>query len=478
MQVHWSDKWISFTFQGKTITLQGVKTSGQGCNKIYASKLQVLENNDDIWCILELFAVKPEEILDSWPSEIKQLVEEFADIFDKPKGLPPKRSHTHTIPFITGAQLFKLRPYRYSPAQKDEIEKQVLELLQSGMIQQSSSPFASPALLVKKKTGEWRLCVDYRRLNALTIKNSYPMPIMEEFLDELTGAIWFTSLDLRAGYHQILVEEDDRYKTAFQTHNGHYEYKVMPYGVTGGPATFQHVMNTVLAPLLRKCVVVFIDDILIYSSTWGEHIQHIREVFSLLQQHQFKVKLSKCAFAQQQVQYLGHVISGAGVATDPSKVKDIMNWPVPQSVKDVRAFLGLAGYYRKFVKNFGIISKPLTTLLRKGVLFMWTSVHDEAFTALKQALSSTPVLSLPDFTKTFVIETDASDRGVGAVLLQEGHPIAYISRALGPKNQALSTYEKECLAILLAIDQWRSYLHHAEFVIKTDQKSLVHLDDQ
>jgi len=155
-----------------------VKTSGQGCNKIYASKLQVLESNDDIWCILELFAVKPEEILDSWPSEIKQLVEEFADIFDEPKGLPPKRSHTHTIPFITGAQLFKLRPYRYSPAQKDEIEKQVLELLQSGMIQQSSSPFASPALLVKKKTGEWRLCVDYRRLNALTIKNSYPMPIM------------------------------------------------------------------------------------------------------------------------------------------------------------------------------------------------------------------------------------------------------------------------------------------------------------
>jgi len=370
-----------------------------------------------VWCVIELFAVKPDDLQNHWPAEITKLIEEFADIFAKPQGLPPKRSYTHTIPLIAGAQPFKLRPYRYSPAQKDEIEQQVVELLQNGWIQESSSPFASLVLLVKKKTGDWRLCVDYRRLNALTIKNSYPMPIMDEFLDELAGAIWFASLDLRSGYHQILVDPADTFKTAFQTHNGHYEYKVMPYGVTGGPATFQHVMNTVLAPLLRKCVVVFIDDILIYSKTWEDHIQHIREVFLLLQHHQFKVKLSKCSFAQQEVHYLGHVISGAGVATDPSKVRDILNWPTPQSVKDVRAFLGLAGYYRKFVKNFGVISKPLTTLLKKRVLFVWTSVHEEAFQLLKQALSTTPVLALLDFSKTFVIETDASDKGVGAVLL-------------------------------------------------------------
>jgi len=201
-------------------------------------------------------------------------------------------------------------------------------------------------------------------------------------------------------------------------------------------------------------------------------------VFLLLQQHQFKVKLSKCAFAKQQVHYLGHVISKDGVATDPTKVQDILNWPTPQSVRDVRGFLGLAGYYRKFVQNFGLLSKPLTNLLKKGELFVWTSIHDEAFLLLKKALSSTPVLALPDFTKTFVIETDASDKGIGAVLLQDGHPLAYVSRALGPKNQMLSTYEKECLAILLAVDHWRSYLHHAEFVIKTDQRSLTHLDDQ
>ena len=463
---------------GKQITLQGLTSETSNLPKISASQLHTLEQKEDIWCVLELFMINSSPEQADLPPAITELITEFSCIFDKPTGLPPPRSHFHTIPLIPGAQPFKLRPYRYSPAQKDEIEQQVQELLRNGMIQESSSPFASPVLLVKKKTGEWRLCVDYRRLNALTIKNSYPMPIMEEFLDELAGALWFSSLDLRYGYHQILVCPADRFKTAFQTHNGHYEYKVMPYGVTGGPATFQHVMNCVLAPLLRKCVVVFIDDILIYSSSWEAHLQHIREVFLLLQQHQFKVKLSKCTFAQQQVHYLGHVISKDGVATDPKKVMDIQNWPTPQSVREVRGFLGLAGYYRKFVKNFGLISKPLTNLLKKGELFVWTSIHDEAFLLLKQAWSTTPVLALPDFSKTFVIETDASDKGVGAVLLQESHPIAYISRALGPKNQMLSTYEKECLAILLAVDHWRSYLHHAEFVIKTDQKSLTHLDDQ
>lgn len=221
----------------------------------------------------------------------------------------------------------------------------------------------------------------------------------------------------------------------------------MPYGVTGGPATFQNVMNWVLAPLLKKCVVVFIDDILVYNKSWEDHLQHLRAVFLLLQQHQFKVKLSKCFFAQQQVHYLGHIISKDGVATGPTKVQGIQNWPTPQSVREVRGFLELAGYYRKFVKNFGILSKPLTNLLKKGELFVWTSVQEEAFHLPKQALSTTPVLALPDFTKTFVIETDTSKKGVGAVLLQDGHPLAYISRALGPKNQMLSTYEKECLAI-------------------------------
>jgi transposase InsO family protein len=252
----------------------------------------------------------------------------------------------------------------------------------------------------------------------------------------------------------------------------------MPYGVTGGPATFQQTMNYILAPLLRKGVVVFIDDILIYSSTWDQHLHLLHSVFQLLSKHHIKIKLSKCSFAQSELKYLGHIISARGVATDPKKVADVQNWPIPTTVKEVRSFLGLAGYYRKFVQHFGTIARPLTELLKKGHIFQWTSAHDIAFNQLKQALVTAPVLHLPDFSKSFIIETDASAKGIGAVLQQDGHPIAYISKALGPKNQGLSTYEKECLAILMAVDHWRAYLHHAPFTIKTDQRSLESLTDQ
>ena len=227
---------------------------------------------------------------------------------------------THSIPLLSGTQPFRLRPYRYTPFQKDEIEKQVAHLLTNNMIQESTGPFASPVLLVKKKTGEWRLCVDFRRLNAYTIKNKFPLPIIEELFEELLGAEGFTTLDLRSGFHHILVKLDDQYKTAFQTHFGHFEYKVMPYGLTSALATFQAIMNHILAPLLRKCVVVFIDDILIYSKTLEEHEKHIEMVFELLKQHQFKVRLSKCSFTKQELNYLGHVISAVGVATDPKKI--------------------------------------------------------------------------------------------------------------------------------------------------------------
>lgn len=251
----------------------------------------------------------------------------------------------------------------------------------------------------------------------------------------------------------------------------------MPYGVTGGSATFQSVMNYVLAPFLRKFVVVFIDDILIYSHSWSEH-QHIQCVFAALRQHQFKVKLKKCVSAQIELKYLGHTISASGVATDPSKVSIIQNWPTPSTVKDLRSFLGMAGYYRKFVKKFGLLIKPLTNLLKKGVLFTWTSETQDTFDALKHALVTAPVLALPNFAKPFVVETDASDKGVGAVLQQDGHPVAYVSKALSTKSQGLSTHDKECLAILIALDHWRSHLQHSEFILKTDHKSLTHLDAQ
>ena len=218
---------------------------------------------------MELYSVEQptEPVAQALHPEIQELVTQFADLFDEPSGTPLNSTLTHSIRLVPSVQPFRLKPYRYTPSQKDEIEKQVAHLLKSNMIQESTSPFASPTLLVKKKSGEWRLCVDYRRLNAYTVKNKFPMPIVEELFEELYGAAWFTTLDLRSGFHQILVTPEDQYKTAFQTHHGHYEYLVMPYGLTGAPATFQSIMNHVLAPLLRKCVMVFIDDILIYSET-------------------------------------------------------------------------------------------------------------------------------------------------------------------------------------------------------------------
>ncbi|WVZ88489.1 hypothetical protein U9M48_035006 [Paspalum notatum var. saurae] len=406
------------------------------------------------------------------------LLESYAAVFDKPTGLPPARSCDHAIPLISGASPVHIRPYRYPPAVKDEIELQVGEMLHSGIIQHSNSAFSSPVLLVKKKDLSWRFCVDFRHLNAITVKTSYPVPIIEELLDELGQASWFTSLDLTAGYHQILLQPGEGPKTAFQTHTGHYEFRVMAFGLSGAPATFQKAMNSSLAPYLRKFVLVFFDDILIYSPTFEEHLQHIQLVLEVLAKDQWKVKLSKCTFASQQIAYLGHLISAQGVATDPSKIAAVTNWPTPKSVKELRSFLGLAGYYRRFVRHFGVIARPLNDLLKKGALFIWTSQHEKAFQALKTALVTAPVLALPNFSLPFCIETDASGVGVGAVLMQQGHPLAYLSKALGPRTLGLSAYEKEYLAILIAVEHWRHYLQLGEFLIFTDHRSLAQLSEQ
>jgi hypothetical protein len=301
-------------------------------------------------------------------------VHQFGNIFQSPTKLPPQRALDHHIPLIPGAAPVNVKPYRYSPAQKDEIETQFKDMLSNGVIQPSVSPFASPVLLVKKKDGSWCFCVDYRRLNALTVKNKYPMLVVDELLDELHGARWFTKLDLRSGYHQIRVVAEDIPKTAFKTHDGHWEFKVMPFGLTNAPATFQAIMNTIFAPMLRKFVLVFMDDILVYSRSLEEHKQHLTAVFKLLQDNQLYVKQSKCSFAQPQLEYLGHIIGVQGVATDPEKVAAVQNWPTPTSAKQVRSFLGLTGYYRKFIKHYGIISRPLSDLLR-NILFSVGQLH-------------------------------------------------------------------------------------------------------
>lgn len=478
MQIDWRAKTLRFKHAQKDVCLRGVRADISSCTSLSVNQVQGLIHREAVMQVVELCSLIKETTNTEVPQAVDQLLKEFVHVFDEPQGLPPARVFDHSIPLLPGAKPVNLRPYRYNPAQKDEIERQVADMLQQGIIQPSSSPFSSPVLLVLKKDLTWRFCIDYRHLNAITVKNRYPLPIIDELLDELAGSCLFTSLDLRAGYHQIRMRPEDEHKTAFKTHNGHYEFRVMSYGLTGAPATFQGLMNQILAPLLRKGVLVFIDDILIYSQNLDDHVALLRRVFQLLTDHQLKVKRSKCSFARASLTYLGHVISAEGVATDSKNIQAVRNWAVPCNVKEVRGFLGLAGYYRKFVRSFGIISRPLTDLLKKNVVFVWTSEHQASFDALKEALVSAPVLALPDFSKVFEIETDACDKGVGAVLMQAGHPLAFLSKSLGPRNQGLSTYEKECLAILLAVEQWRSYLQFGEFIIRTDQRSLIHLDDQ
>ncbi|GJT84891.1 pentatricopeptide repeat-containing protein [Tanacetum coccineum] len=309
---------------------------------------------------------------------IQTLLREFAPVFNTPKELPPNRSHDHTIPLFPNTPPINIRPYKHPLNQKE-------------------------------KDGNWRMCVDYKMLNKYTMKDKFPILVIEELLDELHRAKVFSKLDLRSGYHQIRMNKDDIHKTTFRTHEGHYEFLVMPFGLTNAPSTFQSLMNTIFKTYLRKFVLVFFNDILMYSKNKEDHWKHLRIILETMLQHTLFAKESKCTFAASQVEYLGHIINAKGVATDPAKIQAMKSWPTPQTVKQLRGFLGLIGYYRKFIKNYAWISKPLTNLLKNDA-FVWINEAQEAFMTLKQAIIQTPVLALPDFQKTFVGETDASGK--------------------------------------------------------------------
>jgi len=365
-----------------------------------------------------------------------------------------------------------------APKELAELKTQLQELLQKGFIQPSSSPWGCPALFVKKKDQTLRLCVDYRPLNEVTIKNKYPLPHIDLLFDQLAGAKVFSKIDLRSGYHQIKIRPEDVPKTAFTTRYGLYEYLVMSFGLTKAPPHFMYLMNSVFMPELDKFVVVFIDDILIYSKTKKEHAEHLRIVLTRLREHQLYVKFSKCEFWLDKVHFLGHVLSAEGVAVDPGKVEDVFNWNPPTTVHEVRSFLGMAGYYRRFIPDFSRVAKPITTLLKNQTKFVWSHECEQAFQTLKRLLTTAPVLAQPDIEKPFDVYCDASGIGMGCVLMQEGRVIAYASRQLKPHEENYPTHDLELAAVVHALKIWRHYLLANTCHLYTDHKSLKYIFTQ
>ncbi len=409
----------------------------------------------------------PESVMND---KINQLMQAFPDVLctAQPQGLPPSRPTVPTIPLVNENLTVYKQMYRLSPAEKAELQKQLADLLKRGHIQPSVSPFGSPILFVKKKDGSQRMVIDYRSLNKLTVKNRYPLPRIDDLLDRLHGAKYFSSLDLMSGYHQIRLHESDVPKTAFRTPSGLYEFLVLPFGLTNAPATFQTEMNRLFSHL--PYVIVYLDDLLIFSTSEEEHEQHVREVLSILRREQLIAKAVKCIFFQPSLPFLGHIISSEGVTVDPSKIAVVQQWPQPTSTKHVQKFLGLSNYFREYVQGYSKLAGPLTDIASEHKEFKWDADQHEAFAGVKYALTHAPCLAYPDFNKPFQIVTDASGYGIGAVLMQDKRPISFFSQKLKPSETRYSTSDKELLAVYKALVHFRCYVQGRDFTLITDHK--------
>ncbi|GBG87012.1 hypothetical protein CBR_g44465 [Chara braunii] len=387
------------------------------------------------------------------PTEIEGVVAKYPDLFEEPTGVV-EREVIHAIEIIPESSIPKGRIYRMSPGELDELRRQLKELVEKGWIRPSVSPYGSPVLFVpKKKEGTLRMCIDCRGLNAITVKNREPLPRIDDLLDRVQGCRYFSKIDLKSGYHQIAIWPEDQHKTAFQTRYCLYEFVVMPFGLCNAPGTFQRAMNRIFQDYLDKFVIVYLDDILIFSKTVEEHVAHLDKVLSLQRQHKFKINGEKCEFGRTRVLYLGHDISAEGLKPDDAKVASICDWPRPQSVTEMRSFLGMTGYYRDFVENYSIVATPLTDLTRLDTPWEWTERCEAAFRHLNHALTHYEVLKLPDPDKPFIVTTDASQYGIGAKL-------------------AKSTHEKELYAVYKALTHWRHYLLGRFFILRTDHQTL------
>ncbi|KAL0558819.1 hypothetical protein IC582_003401 [Cucumis melo] len=457
----------SFKFKGG-----GSKSLPQVISAIRASKLL----SQGTWGILAS-VVDTREADVSLSSE--PVVRDYPDVFpEELPGLPPHREVEFAIELEPGTVPISRAPYRMAPAELKELKVQLQELLDKGFIRPSVSPWGAPVLFVKKKDGSMRLCIDYRELNKVTVKNRYPLPRIDDLFDQLQGATVFSKIDLRSGYHQLRIKDEDVPKTAFRSRYGHYEFIVMSFGLTNAPAVFMDLMNRVFREFLDTFVIVFIDDILIYSKTEAEHEEHLRMVLQTLRDNKLYAKFSKCEFWLTQVSFLGHVVSKDGVSVDPAKIEAVTGWTRPSTVSEVRSFLGLAGYYRRFVENFSRIATPLTQLTRKGAPFVWSKACEDSFQTLKQKLVTAPVLTVPDGSGSFVIYSDASKKGLGCVLMQQGKVVAYASRQLKSHEQNYPTHDLELAAVVFALKIWRHYLYGEKIQIFTDHKSLKYFFTQ
>jgi hypothetical protein len=413
------------------------------------------------------------------PLEGVPVVNEYPDVFpEELPGMPPDRDIEFVIDLIPGTSPIAKRPYRMAASELTELKKQLEELQRIGFIRPSSSPWGAPVLFVKKKDGSMRLCVDYRALNEVTIKNKYPLPRIDDLFDQLKGAKYFSKIDLRSRYFQLKIRESDIPKTAFVTRYGQFEFTVMSFGLTNAPAYFMNLMNKIFMDELDKFVVVFIDDILIYPKSIQEHEQHLRVVLEKLRTHRLYAKFSKCEFWLERVAFVGHILTAEGVAVDPEKVEAVSNWQRPTNVSEIRSFLGLAGYYRRFIEGFSKIARPMTELLKKEKKFAWMENCERSFQELKQRLTTAPVLTLPDIHRDFVVYCDASRQGLGCVLMQDGKVVAYASRQLRTHEQNYPTHDLELAAVVHALKIWRHYLIGNKCEIYTDHKSLKYIFTQ
>ncbi|CAH8585581.1 unnamed protein product, partial [Dicrocoelium dendriticum] len=374
----------------------------------------------------------------------------------------------------------KIPPRRIPLHWQTELQKLIDDMIEKEVIRPSTSPWAAPVVLVKKKDGGFRLCVDYRRLNEITRKDAFPLPRIDDLFDALGGSVYFSTLDLASGYWQVEVEESDRAKTAFVVPSGFYEFQTMPFGLSNAPATFQRLMQKVLHELMPHKCLVYLDDVIVHGKTKDEHLNNLAEVLTRLVNVGLKLQPTKCHLLQTEVTYLGHVISGMGIRTDPRKTEQVRLWPTPANVDELRSFLGLASYYRRFVKGFSEIAAPLNTLLQKGKTFEWTVECRNSFDRLRESLCAAPVLVFPDLSPNageFILDTDASDQAIGAVLSQKGQDgiervVSYSSRSLSARERNYCTTRKEMLALVFFIKQNRHYLLGRKFLVRTDHQSL------